>query len=142
MTVTLSYAGGTAAFDTGTRNLSWNGQAYAFNGNASFGLPMNVSYSLVTGGQTYTGSVLHTVGFTFNGGSEIDTSGYPASIVLVPDAGVGLNLFQSLGANATAANGFRMELVAVPEPSTIALGVLSVVGCFCFRRARKTGTGR
>lgn len=128
LTVTLDFSGGNFSFDTGAQQLEWNGSSYSFNGNTGFTVPVSISYSLVTGGQTYSGMV-GNLDFTYflTLGGQLDTTDYPGSISISPSP---LLTAATIGnvvtiANFTAANGFDSSIVAtVPEPASWA-----ILGC-------------
>jgi hypothetical protein len=132
LTVTVDFSGGNFSFDSGTQSLQWNGSSYSFGGGTAITLPISISYSLVTGGQTYSGmdnNVDTTYFLTL--GDELDTTEYPVSISISPDAvltpaGIG---YRTTIANFTASNGFQADIVAtVPEPGTTAIFALGLVG--------------
>jgi hypothetical protein len=123
LTVTLNFAGAVLPFDTGTQSASWDGYVYTFPGPLPvYTLPMNGSYSLVTGGETYTGSFnysLHTIMgwgvdssiFAF---TQLDPTGYPDTILL---SGNGVNRVMNTEqfvlaggpSSLTASNGYTLK---------------------------------
>jgi len=121
MTVSLAPSGGVLSFDTGPQSLTWNtaSGAYTFDGTlTSLGNNFGGSYSLITDGQTYSGSFTYGLSAyiysacTFN---TVSTIGYPNSLTL---SGLGLPGYNpaeftaspSIVADVAAANGFNMEL--------------------------------
>jgi PEP-CTERM motif len=131
LTASLSYNSG-MTFDTGVQSLNWNGKEYTFNGNAGINGPITLSYSLVTGGDTYTGAAEFGM-FSFDGGSAVDASEYPASISLDPSPQLVLGEQPYKLVNITAADGFQ-EVIGVPEPATPILLGLGVVAFSLLRR--------
>lgn len=104
--LTLSYNGGPISFDTGTQSLTFqSGTIWGFNGTVGLSVPLNLSYSLVTGGETYTGSVEATLPATIDCGSRIDIANYPGSLQLLPDnRALVVNGMTSFNINVTAAD--------------------------------------
>jgi PEP-CTERM motif len=124
ISVTLSYAGGFIPFNTGIQSLAFQGGTiWGFNGSADLSVPLTLSYSLMTGGQTYTGSINTTLGATIDCGSTINIANYPSSIQLIPDKSpLVSNGSDFLTINVTATDGFQFNgLTVSPEPSTFAL---------------------
>jgi hypothetical protein len=128
LTMNFDFAGGTFKFDTGTRPLTWNGSSYTFNSETSVDLPMSISYSLVTGGQTYSGTDGSVdLNFPLTLGNQLDIGNYPTSISVSPSFSWVDQWDYSIAtvANITAADGFQADILAtVPEPSSLA-----VLGC-------------
>jgi hypothetical protein len=130
VTVTLAPTGGGLSFDTGTQPVTWDSGigAYTFNGDLGTIGSFAGSYSLNTGGQTYSGSftygltvqavrVPENTSYTFN---TVSTINYPNSLTL-SGLGTSLNAQQwnywslatpspSLVPDVVANNGFDMEL--------------------------------
>jgi hypothetical protein len=84
VTVNLALSGGNLlSFDTGIQPITWNGSAYTVeSGLTSAAFPVSGSYSLVTGGQTYTGEFSYTLSYCYNAASTFSTisiSGYPGA---------------------------------------------------------------
>lgn len=116
------------SFNTGVQSLSWNGSKYSFNSEElNLQLAADFSYSLVTGGQTYSGTQENfQLPVSLALGNTLDISGYPQSIGLMP---ISVNtayqitpypLSNTIG-SVTAANGFQSNIQVVPEPTTPAL---------------------
>ena len=118
VTVTLAPIGGVLSFDTGVHPLTWNSASGAYTCYA-FVLSLNNcvgSYSLVAGGQTYTGSFTYGLSdenderwpSTFN---TVSTVGYPNSLALS-----GVNNWTvfatspSVVADVLATDGFHIKL--------------------------------
>jgi PEP-CTERM motif len=138
-TITMSLSGGAYSFDTGVQPLSWNGSEYTFNGDTTVQIPISISYSLVTGGQTYSGTGINAdLNFPLALNDELDVANYPGSISLNPNSSF-YNLPYISGPTVTsftASDGFRTDLVAsVPEPTTWALlGTALLTAKFMKRR--------
>lgn len=131
VTVTLAPAGGVLQFDTGAQPVTWSGPVggYTFDGSMRNLGTVNGSYSLRTGGQTYSGDfsyqlpVYSIAGLTF---SVLSTTGYPNSLAL---SGLGTqwgftaNYVPTPGTvvDMTANNGFHMML-DVGAPNYLAPG--------------------
>jgi hypothetical protein len=126
LTVNLAPSGGNVlSFDTGPQAVTWNPSISAYTVDATLwaqGLPMSGSYSLVTGGQTFTGSFSYTLHWWSNGQSvffaytftTFSVTNYPSSIQLsgLGDPPYYPAIFSSPGivADVKAANGFEMKL--------------------------------
>jgi hypothetical protein len=144
-TVTFSLSGGTFAFDTGAQPLSYQGGSiWGFGGSVGVDVPIDISYSLMTGGQTYSGSLETYVAAILNPGSMIDVANYPGSILLLQNGGPLISSGGPQGipfVSLTAADGFLFGAGVAPEPSSL---VLLVVGGLCvawlFRRRNRLGT--
>jgi hypothetical protein len=120
VTINVGLSGGQLSFDTGPQPITWNSTLaeYWMSGNTSIGnIPVSGSYSLVTGGQTYSGSFNYSMypnlgaALTFQG---VSTANYPNSIRL-DGLGVTGGMFyyqvsSTTIAQVTAANGFQMDL--------------------------------
>jgi hypothetical protein len=155
ITVTLlGVSGGIIPFDTDPRPVIWDpvSQAYLIDRPTSFfTLPLNFSYSIVTGGETYDGLfsvalVPPDPGFGFHLFEWISTTEYPASITVDGLSGSGLKGIGAIG--FTAPNDFQLSLsvggfknfaavspqsgpivaTVVPEPSSVVLFGLGLVG--------------
>jgi len=122
VTVNLAPSGGGLSFDTGILPATWNAASstYSVNGLLLCGFPITGSYSVVTGGQTYTGSFSYTISCSDNQGnagifSTISAAAYPSTIEL---SGVGYSGFNSTAwfpspgivADFKAPNGFEIQL--------------------------------
>lgn len=146
ISINLSLADGGVKFDTGAQPATWNAavQAYSINGQIG-NIPVVGSYSLMTGGKTYTGNFsyyLYNVlgsAFTYR---ILNTQGYPNQIALSVTGTEG-GFFSYVPSVSTVAdvfadNGFHMVLspqgtgfgwgaadaiAVVPEPSEYATGV-------------------
>jgi hypothetical protein len=92
VTVTLALTSGALSFDTGPRPLSWNAAlgVYTCDAHLTDIFDCVGTYSLVTGGQTYSGSFFYTLPFYTGWGgifiagtfSELSTTDYPNSLTL------------------------------------------------------------
>jgi|SRR6267154_1989378 len=140
LTVNVFFVGGGFQFDTGPRSLSYVGASllgpntWKFFGGTFVNMPVEVSYSLDTGGQTYTGTVDQNLQFFYSSGSFLETSDYPATLNISPTP---FEETVSDIANVTASNGFNVDVIAVvPEPSTYLLGGLAACAVVLFRRHR------
>jgi hypothetical protein len=141
-TVSFSLTGGVFAFDTGVQPLIYEGGSlWGFSGNTSLQIPTEISYSLTTGGQTYSGSLASYVNAVFHPGSTIDVTGYPGSIELIPDNGPLISNQGPAGVPAVqliAANGFQFTAGVAPDPSSVSLMALGALG-FVFTTRRRLG---
>ena len=142
VTVTLAPTSGVVSFDTGALPLTWNAGsgAYTFDGNLPNLGDFSGSYSLVTGGQTYSGSFTYELlispwppysggwfnVFTFN---TVSTTGYPNSLSL---SGLGLQspyfgaLFTAspnVVADVVATNGYHADLSVGAQTIVSEVGV-------------------
>jgi hypothetical protein len=113
--VNLAPSGDVLSFDTSLQRLTWNPELSVYTLNAGLSaFPIIGSYSLITGGQTYSGTFSFTLtpddAYTFETVAAIN---YPSSIQL-SDLGEDGSAFSSPGiiAEAAASNGFAMELSA------------------------------
>jgi hypothetical protein len=122
VTVTLAPIGGSIPFDTGPQPLTWTpaSGAYTCDGNLTNLGNFVGTYSLITGGQTYSGSFTYGLSFaswwpcfTFN---TVSTIGYPNSLAL-SGLGYAQSAFPamfapspSVVADVVANNGFNMVL--------------------------------
>ncbi len=118
VTVTIDLSGGKLSFDTGVQPVTWSGTAQGYTFSSRIGnIPVTGSYSLVTGGQTYTGTFNYYL-YNALGGADaygwLSTAGYPASISLNgmgTDGGMFcLGISQRPLTDVVATNGFTMEL--------------------------------
>ena len=129
VTVNLAPSGGGLSFDTGILPATWNAASSTYSVNALLlnGFPMTGSYTVVTGGQTYTGSFSYTIRCSDNQGeasifSTIWAAAYPSTIGLSLD-GLGFSGFNTsawfpspgIVADFKAPNGFEIQL----SPGTI-----------------------
>lgn len=141
VSMTVSFAGGFLPFSTGTESLSYvGGTIWSFPGSAGLNIPLSISYSLATGGQTYTGSLQTTLGATIDCGSQVDIGNFPASIKLLADNGpLVTDQNDFLNINITAADGFVLNGLSVaPEPSSWGILLLGgTLGRFYIRKSRK-----
>jgi hypothetical protein len=121
-TVFLGPSGGNVfSFDTGMQPYTFNSGIYTFNGNILNLGSFAGSYSLLTGGQTYTGSFNYTLTafsglaaytftqFTETSPTSISLSGLGDVNFGVP-GGVRYGSIPSVAADVTAANGFHLGL--------------------------------
>ncbi|MFO1477619.1 MAG: hypothetical protein U1F98_13330 [Verrucomicrobiota bacterium] len=138
----LSLSQGTFNFDTGVQPLSWtDARGWGFNGNVSISTVASLSYVLSTGGVNYSGDLPEAIAvMQVNLGSEINTANYPTSIVQSWSGVTGgfaypqeLNEPHTL-VDVTAPNGFRLNVLFVPEPSCAAIVWLGAVGMIWRRR--------
>jgi len=125
-------------FDTGAQPIVWNGSAYVCHVAYaySWNIPIAGTYSLVTGGQTYTGSFNFYVSGTATTFDQISAANYPASIGL---GGASWSVPEFPGnygfADVTASNGFEMQVsVTVPEPTSFAVLCFGFAGLMLFNR--------
>jgi PEP-CTERM motif len=118
VTVNLGLTGGGLSFDTGARPVTWNNTVQAYTVDSTIGnIPVSGSYSLLTGGQTYTGSFNYYL-YNYLGWagtySQLSTIQYPNSISLssmVISGGMFCEAVSSSDvADVTAANGLDMQL--------------------------------
>jgi hypothetical protein len=89
LSVTLNLVASGIYFDTGPQPMTWDpvNQVYAFGADLTNSIPFAGSYSLATGGQTYTGTFSYVVqtpagwlhSFAF---SQASAANYPASLLL------------------------------------------------------------
>ena len=173
VSITLSFAGANLAFDTGPRAVTYSGSGSTYNFDGGIGefihIPITGSYTLATGGGSYTGSFNYTI----NGGnsfvaphgavrtfSQISTADYPNSISLTGmGATGGFSLQGPSVVNFTAPNGFHLRLDSglyddfdyprsdswswspseVPEPSAAGFFFLGIAGLLTLRRCRARG---
>ena len=136
------------AFDTGLMPVFWNGQKYAFNGAGAIGysLPADFLWSLLTGGQTYSGGTHADLTFKIllNGGT-LDTTGYPSSLGVngLPSTFVGSGFLPNIElANFTASNGFEAHITAAPEPSSFTLIGFSTAAMLFWSRRKISRAGK
>jgi hypothetical protein len=125
LTMSMNFAGGTFSFDTGAQTLTWNGSLYTYNGQTPVQIPVDISYSLVTGGQTYAGTY-DDVGLFYDLtlSDQLGVGNYPNSISLSPSPSwFALPNYSSRTiADFTAADGFQANIISTaPEPSAMAL---------------------
>lgn len=125
VTVDLGPNGGNVlSFDTGPRAATWSSTAgaYTIDGDIE-SMPMQGSYSLITGGQTFSGSFQYALQLSTDGGGDIfdvwtfqqiSTAGYPNSISLTGFGSsgdyAGFVSYPNVVADVTAPNGFQMQL--------------------------------
>ena len=119
VTVRLALPTGGLFFDTGYQLLTWNesiGQ-YTFNGNVLGTIPVVGSFTLVTGGNTYSTNFSYNLNadlgeaLTFQ---QLSTTNYPASLVVSAFGWTGGMFSYSVGvgtaAQVTAADGFPVTI--------------------------------
>jgi hypothetical protein len=141
ITVALSVGSNGISFDTGPQAVTWHsdisGYTVADNGYVFVnGVPMNGSYTLVTGSQTFSGSFSYTLFPLFN------TEGIPSTFnnlyldnapYSIQLSGLGTvcisGLMTSSGtvADVVATNGFEMQLSPGAEPWACNYGYIGEV---------------
>jgi hypothetical protein len=120
VTVTLAPSGGSLSFDTGPQPVTWDPAegVYTLDGYIwTSGLPMSGSYSLVTGGQTLTGTFSYILAAPWYGVppymfSTLTFTDYPSTIQLGGLADFNFMILQQpdIVAEVAATNGFIMKL--------------------------------
>ncbi len=138
LTVTLTSSGATMAFDTGPRAMSYEqGTLWGINNSFGFELPVNVSYSLVTDGMTYSGSSLVQMPMSIDLSATDDVANYPQAIFTLAASD-----FHSIAefdcGGVTAPNGLEAHIYLTPEPSVVTLGGLCA-GAILMLRYRRSG---
>jgi len=129
VTVSLGPTGGTISFDTGVVPITWSQPMVSGTvpGYLFFPISISGSYSLVTGGQTYSNAFTYTTNDNYNGNYASDNTfdslsltNYPASIEL---SGLGQCCYEGLlypspgiVAEVQASNGFVLKLSPGIEP--------------------------
>lgn len=139
LTVGMNFSGGSFSFDTGPQSLEWNGSTYTFGASTTVQLPLSFSYSLDTGGQTYSGTDQNVLfNFPLTLSEQVDTANYPTSIALNPApyfASSGRNLQNATIASFTAEDGFQSDIVVnVPEPASWAVFGCTLLAIRLFRQ--------
>jgi hypothetical protein len=121
ITVGLTSDAQTASFDTGADLLNYiSPGSWTFNqSSVSIDIPLDLSYSLTTGGQTYTGDWQGDMDPRITLPNQLSTVNYPTSIGLSPAPQTYVPIEQAL--DFTASNGFVADIDVVPEPNTLAL---------------------
>ena len=142
ITLTLSYDGGNISFDTLAQPFAFKkGTAWSFNPNGAstiLNLPLNISYSLTTGGQTSNGNLIDHLAVILTLDTEFDSSNYPASITLRGQS-AGFEKGTVTIIDLTAPNGFSEQIIGpVPEPSTLALGIMGAAAILSFARSKRS----
>ena len=130
VTVNIGLVAGGFSFDTGPQPITWSdtAQAYTFDGSqASQPFLVTGSYSLLTGGQTLTGTFNYSIpvfSYAFTAFNKLHTDDYPISVSL--DGLGGIELIGTYPAppagpfaTASASNGVTMQLF-VPSLQTYA----------------------
>jgi len=123
VTVTLNVPSA-LSFDTGFQPLLWVPAIQSYEFTASLGsLPVTGNYSVVTGGQTYTGPLSYNL---FTGMlllfQQVSTSGYPAFVTLTGLEGGELQQPGPQLVYFTALNGLDIELQAGEQDGTYSYG--------------------
>jgi hypothetical protein len=141
LTVSLNESGTTVAFNTGPEALTWNGSAYTYNEERiELSPPVEISYSLETGGQTYSGSQDLNSPYFVTLGNQIDLSEYPGAIALAPGPNGNAIEGEYPGivtlADFTAADGLQTDIVEVVPESSSAVILAAGFGIFCVLRKR------
>jgi len=131
-------------FDTGTQDIMATSSGNFFDGTFIGKVTgvATMSYSLTTGGETFTGGSTFPIDYTLSNGTRmIDSSNYPISLSLSPasqiyfDSSDSDNRSSELG-QVTASNGLSSGVYAIiPEPSSSSL--ILIAGGFLLRRKRK-----
>jgi hypothetical protein len=149
LTLSLSVDSGglSVPFDTGPQSVHWDALsgAYTLDGGAvsvNESVPINGSYSFMTGGQTYNGLFSYSLPLsgTINCFARMSTANYPASIYLYECAGRVPGGVQDMVAEIITANGFDIMLQAgtgelvIPEPSAWKLGTVGAIILCAFGR--------
>jgi hypothetical protein len=136
----ITSSAATVSFDTGAKPLTYfAGNVWRISSSTEpLGLPVDVSYSLTTGGQTYTGDWQGQIDDSLSLPTELGTENYPTSIDLSPDPEVGMSVDQGLFA-LTPPNGFVETISITPEPNTLAL---LAVGLSSFGIMRRNWKGQ
>ena len=132
VTVTVDLSGGKLSFDTGVKAITWSGPEQGYTFDATIGnIPVVGSYSLATGGQTYTGTFDYYLYNALGGAntySWLSTVGYPQSILLNRMGTYGgmfcLAISKKPLIDVVAANGFEMRLTG----GTYSWGLLDAEG--------------
>lgn len=159
ISISLSLADGDINFDTGANPATWDAAAQAYSINGQLGnIPIMGSYSMSTGGKTYSGSFNYYLfpilgsAFTYR---RLDTSGYPDHVALSVTGQEGgfftYHPSTNTVADVVADNGFHLVLspgdagfswsaansiANAPEPSEYATGVSVLLAGFAFMRKR------
>jgi hypothetical protein len=112
------------SFDTGVQPLLWVPAIQSYEFTATLGsVPVTGTYSVVTGGQTYTGSLSYNL---FTGMlllfQQVSTSSYPAFITLTGLHGGELQHPGPQLVYFTALNGLNIELQAGEQDGTYGYG--------------------
>jgi hypothetical protein len=129
-------------FDTGDLPMTWipgeNKYSVTLTDALQVTANAHFTYTLTTGGQTYTGDQTFSIPYVFRDASRlINTNNFPTSLslqpalVLVPDLPDGI-LTLSTGSTP---NGLTYAFVVIPEPSSAVLGALSLLLLMRRRRA-------
>src|ERR1039457_2260942 len=121
VTVALAPTGSGISFDTGPQAVTYDASigAYTFNGNVYRFNNLAGSYTLVTGGQTYTGSFtyqLSIVGGAIGAFTSVSTVGYPNSLSLS-----GLGGYAPFGSSPITYRPRKLAGVTGLEPATSAV---------------------
>jgi hypothetical protein len=129
VTVNLGPTDGKLTFDSGLQSITWSDRLVSGSVSTYLPFPISISgsYSLVTGGQTYSNSFTYTTNDNYNDNYaaaytfyNLSLSNYPASIQL---SGLGECCYQGvmfpspgIVADVRASNGFEMKLSPGIEP--------------------------
>ncbi|GEM_PF-5536807 len=159
VSITLQIASNALSFDTGATPISWDPDNHVFDVPHGITLQgtVNASYSVVTGGQTYTGDFSYDVHYKMAGFTQLDTNGSPASIELSHFLNGNSEFGQQI-IEVPLTNGFDMDLhvggggdgtsewdwssptedaFVVPEPGSLAIAALAVPVVLWHRRFRR-----
>jgi hypothetical protein len=127
-------------FDTGVQTYQWNGSSYAFTSplSLSFLAEVTINQTLTTGSEVFTDTFSDQLYFSLSDSEWlINTSGYPASLGVIPNKDIFTPPTEYDLANFTAANGFVHDLTFIPEPTT-GLVVMLSLGLLSVRRVRRS----
>lgn len=121
------------AFDTGTRNLVWNGSAYSIGGSSLGTIQGNaeITLSVTSAGQTTTVTQNRAFTTNFLSSGELDLGDYPNSASIALRLG-GASFEGDI--SASAPNGFDASFGIVPEPSS---SVMAAAGMLCLIMVRR-----
>ena len=124
------------SFDSGTRNLVWNGSAYSIGPLFLGGIQGNaeITLSVTLGGQTTTVTQNRAFTTSFLSSWKLDLSNYPNT------ASVDLRLADGSfdgDISASAPNGFDASFGVVPEPSSSIPAAVGMLSLLIFRKRQR-----